>query len=77
MIICFIVLLHLGAAPFWLVVLVLTRDIAIALGAAIAWASSLPLHIAPLIVGKATTAVQVGYVGAWLLLLAFELEAHA
>jgi cardiolipin synthase (CMP-forming) len=75
MILCFVVLLHLGEAPFWLVLLVLARDIAIALGATIAWALSLPLRIAPLIIGKATTAVQVGYVGAWLLLLAFDLEA--
>jgi cardiolipin synthase len=75
MILCFVVLLHLGAAPFWLVALVLARDIAIALGAIIAWAMSLPLKIAPLIVGKATTAVQIGYVGVWLLLLAFDWEA--
>ena len=75
MILCFVVLLHLGEAPFWLVVLVLARDIAIALGATIAWALALPLRIAPLIVGKATTAVQVGYVGIWLLLLALDLDA--
>ena len=75
MILCFVVLLHLGEAPLWLVLLVLARDLAIALGATIAWALALPLRIAPLIVGKATTAVQVGYVGACLLLLALGLEA--
>jgi len=75
MICCFVVLLYLGVVPLWLVLLVLARDLAIALGATIAWALSLPLAIAPLIIGKATTVVQVGYVGAWLILLALNLEA--
>src|SRR5580704_7073398 len=61
MICCFVVLLHLGVVPLWLVLLVLARDLAIALGAMIAWALALPLAIAPLIIGKATTVVQVGY----------------
>lgn len=65
-------LLYMGLAPLWLVVLVLARDIAIALGAIAAWAFSLPWKVAPLMIGKATAAVLVGYVGAWLLLLAFD-----
>lgn len=75
MILCLMALMHMGKAPFWLVALVLARDLAIALGVALAWALSLPLRIAPLIIGKATTAVQVCYIGVWLLLLAFELDA--
>jgi cardiolipin synthase len=75
MICCFVVLLYLGAVPLWLVLMVMARDIAIGLGAIIVWALSLPLAIAPLIIGKATTVVQVGYVGAWLILLALDMEA--
>ncbi len=75
MILCFIVLLHLGEAPFWLVLLVLARDIAIALCTGIGRALQLHLHIAPFMLGNATTALQVGYVGAWLLLLALDWEA--
>ena len=36
---------------------------------------SLPMRIEPLVIGKATTAVQVGYVGVLLLLLAFDRDA--
>jgi cardiolipin synthase len=75
MILCLVVLLHLGKAPLWLVLLVVARDVAIALGAVIARALSLPLRIAPLIIGKAATAVQVGYIGIWLLLMALDFEA--
>jgi cardiolipin synthase len=74
MILCFLVLLWLGHAPLWLVVLVLASDAAIALGAALSWALGLPLRMAPLLVGKANTAVQILYIGAWLLLLAFDLD---
>ena len=35
------------------------------LGVGLAWALSLPLRIAPLVIGKATTAVQIGYIGVW------------
>jgi cardiolipin synthase len=74
MILLLMVLLYLGKAPWWLVLLVVAGDAAIALGATIVWMLSLPLRIAPLMIGKATTAVQVGYIGAWLLLLAADLE---
>ena len=67
-----VTLLYLGWVPLWLVVMVLARDIAIALGAILSWAFSLPWVVAPLMIGKASAAVLVGYVGAWLLLLAFD-----
>ncbi len=70
-----VALLQLGCAPLWLVLLVLARDLAVALGALIVWALHLPLAIAASILGKAATAVQVGYIGAWLLLLAFDSQA--
>ena len=69
-----VTLLYLGRAPLWLVVMVLARDIAIALGALVIWAFSLPMIVAPLMIGKAAAAVLVGYVGTWLLLLAFDTE---
>jgi cardiolipin synthase (CMP-forming) len=76
MILCLVALLQMGRAPLWLVLLVLLRDLGIALGASLAWALSLPLRVAPLLIGKAATAVLVVYIGAWLLLLAFDLEAQ-
>ena len=75
MVLSMVALLWLGLAPLWLVVLVLAADIAVALGAMIVWGMSLPLKVQPLIIGKAAAAVQVAYVGAWLLLQAFELAA--
>ncbi|MBS0282197.1 MAG: CDP-alcohol phosphatidyltransferase family protein [Proteobacteria bacterium] len=75
MLLCFLALLKVGAAPFWLVALVIVRDLVIGAGALLAKMLDLPLRIAPLMIGKATTAVLVGYVGIVLLLLALELEA--
>jgi cardiolipin synthase len=75
MILCLLALLHMGRAPLWLAVLVLARDLAIALGAGLVWALALPLRIAPLLIGKAATLAQVFYIGGWLLLLALDLEA--
>lgn len=74
MLLCFIALFRIGAAPFWLVALVIARDALIAAGAALARISGLLLRIEPLLIGKASTLVQVGYVGFLLLLLAFDLE---
>jgi cardiolipin synthase (CMP-forming) len=75
MLLCFIALLRTGAVALWLVVLVIARDALIVTGALLAKAFSLPMRIAPLTIGKATTAVQVAYVGIVLLLLAFDEEA--
>jgi cardiolipin synthase (CMP-forming) len=75
MLFCFIALLRVGAVPLWLVVLVLGRDLLVAVGVALAWALSLPLRMAPLGVGKAATAIELIYIGAALLLLALDWEA--
>lgn len=75
MLFCLVALLRVGAAPFWLVVLVIARDGLIAAGAVLARISNLPMRIEPLTIGKASTTVQVGYVGILLLLLAFDREA--
>jgi cardiolipin synthase len=75
MLLCFVALLRVGAVALWLVVLVIARDAVIAAGALLAKALALPMRIAPVMIGKASTAVQVGYVGIILLFLAFDQEA--
>ena len=77
MVLLMLALLLLGLAPLWLVLLVLAADIAVVLGAAMVWGFSLPLKVEPLMIGKLAAAVQVFYVGAWLLLQAFEIAAPA
>lgn len=72
---CFLALWKIGAVPLWLVALVIVRDLGIAGGALLAKFCGLPLKIAPLAIGKATTAVLAVFVGARLLLLAFDVEA--
>ena len=75
MLFCFIALLEIGAVPFWLVALVLGRDLLVAGGLALGWILSLPLRMAPSAIGKGTTAVEIAYIGFGLLLLAFGWEA--
>jgi cardiolipin synthase len=75
MLLCLVALFRVGAVPFWLVALVIARDALIAAGAVLARMASLPMRIEPLLIGKASTLVQVGYVGFLLLLLAFDLES--
>jgi cardiolipin synthase len=73
MLACFVTLTMIQQTPLWLTAIVIGRDIAIVLGIALAWALSLPLKVEALVVGKASTVVQVGYVGLVLLLLTFNL----
>jgi cardiolipin synthase len=75
MLFCFLALWKAEAVPPWLVMLVIARDLGIASGALLAKLFGLPLKIAPLAIGKATTAVLAVFVGARLLLLAFDVEA--
>jgi cardiolipin synthase len=75
MLFCFLALWKAEAVPLWLVMLVIARDLGIASGALLAKLFGLPLKIAPLAIGKATTAVLAVFVGARLLLLAFDVEA--
>ncbi|MEI9997188.1 MAG: CDP-alcohol phosphatidyltransferase family protein [Rhizomicrobium sp.] len=69
MLACFVTLTMIGATPLWLTAMVIGRDIAIVLGVGIARLLSLPVKMEPLAVGKASTIVQVGYIGLVLLLL--------
>jgi cardiolipin synthase len=75
MLFCLLALLRIGAVPFWLVAMVLGRDLLVAGGLALAWALSLPLRMAPLAIGKGATVVEIGYVGGALLLLAFDWDS--
>jgi cardiolipin synthase len=70
----FVSLTMIRAVPFWLTALVIGRDIAIVIGVALAWMFSLPVQVAPLNIGKASTVVQVGFIGLVLLLLAFSVD---
>jgi cardiolipin synthase (CMP-forming) len=71
MLACFVTLTMIHQTPLWLTAIVIGRDIAIILGIALAKVLSLPLKVEALVVGKASTVVQVGYVGLVLLLLTF------
>lgn len=65
----FLTLTFIGAAPLWLTIVVIARDVAIVLGVGLARLFSLPVKMEPLAVGKACTVVQVGYVALVLLML--------
>ncbi len=73
MLLCFIALYGTGAAPLWLMLLVIGRDLAIAAAWLLAKALAWPLRDAPLRIGKASTLVQVLYLFLTLLLQAFDL----
>lgn len=74
MLAAFLALTMLGFTPAWLAALVIARDIAIVAGIALAHVLGLPLRVAPLVIGKLSTATQVSYVGFSLFLLAFGLH---
>jgi cardiolipin synthase len=71
MLAAFVALAAMGFTPIWLAALVIARDLAIVAGIAIGHVLGLPLKVEPLAIGKWSTAIQVGYVGLSLLLLAF------
>jgi cardiolipin synthase (CMP-forming) len=72
---CFAALLAVGAAPLWLVAMVVARDGAIAAGWLLIKGLGYAVPIRPLFLGKASTMVQIFYVLTLLLLLAFDLDA--
>lgn len=73
MLLCFTALFAIHAAPFWLVFLVIARDIGIAVGWLLIRRLSLPIAVRPLRIGKLSTVVQVLYIFVLLILLAFDL----
>jgi cardiolipin synthase len=58
----FVTLAILGIIPSWLTVIVMSRDFIILLGIAILSLMSVTFEIKPALVGKATTALQIGTV---------------
>ena len=70
----FVTLTMVGAVPLWLAALVIGRDVAIVLGVGLARLLAAPLQIEPLMIGKASTVVQVVYVALVLLLLAADVS---
>jgi cardiolipin synthase len=74
MLFCFIALLAVGAAPVWLVALVVGRDAAIVAGWLMIRLLELPVATAPLFIGKVSSVMQAFYVLVVLLLLAFGLD---
>ena len=65
----FVSLTHVGAVPLWVTACVIGRDIAIIVGVLLAQIMRLPLKVAPLMVGKVSTVVQVLYIAFVLLVL--------
>jgi cardiolipin synthase len=61
--------------PFWLLVLVVARDLAIVFGWLLIKLMSLPAPTAPLPIGKLSTVVQILYIFTLLLLLSFDVYA--
>lgn len=75
MLVCFLALAKVGATDWWLTFLVIARDLAIVAGIGVAMVLAMPLRVAPLLIGKLSTAVQVGYIAAMLAMLAFHVDA--
>jgi cardiolipin synthase (CMP-forming) len=74
MLAAFFTLTALGFTPLWLTLLVVARDAAIVAGILFAHLLRLPIRVEPLLVGKASTAMQIAYVALALLLLTFGLH---
>lgn len=70
----FLTLTALNVAPLWLTLLVIARDAAIIAAVVFARLLLLPVRIEPLLVGKATTAMQIAYIALALFLLTFDLR---
>lgn len=59
---CFISLSVLHLVPSWLVILVVSRDVILLLGTAVAHVTNTPIDVTPTFLGKGTTLLQLGYV---------------
>ena len=71
MLAAFLTLTLIGEIPMWVTAIVIGRDAGIVLGILIARAVRAPLIIQPLLIGKLSTALQIGYAGLHLASLAF------
>jgi cardiolipin synthase len=75
MLFCFTALYNVHVTPLWLLMLVVLRDATIIAGYFLMQLVHLPPLKAPLRIGKASTVVQVLYILAMLLMLAFDIQA--
>jgi cardiolipin synthase len=75
MVSCMLALLAVGAAPLWLAVLVIGRDVLIAAGWLAVRLWSLPVPLEALRIGKASTLAQICYIGLMLVMLALDITA--
>jgi len=73
MLLCFTALFAVHVTPFWLAFLVIARDAGIAAGWLLIRRLDLPVTLRPLTIGKLSTLMQVLYIFAMLVLLAFDL----
>jgi cardiolipin synthase len=76
MLVSFLILTILAVTPVWLTALVITRDVCIVVGIGLAYLWGLPLRATPSFLGKASTVVQVGYIGLLLVFLTFDIKAR-
>ncbi len=72
---CFLALTAIHQSPLWLTALIIFRDLAIVMGTLAALSFRLPLKIAALPAGKASTVAQIVYIALILVLLAFDIVA--
>lgn len=70
----FLTLTVMGVAPLWLTAVIVARDLAIVVGVVLAIVLEWPVRIAPIFVGKVSTALQIGYVALALIALAAGLD---
>lgn len=71
----FVTLAVVGALPTWIAVLVVFRDAMILMAFVVAGQLTRPMEVKPLMISKANTALQIGYVALVLGLLAFGIAA--
>jgi len=62
--------------PFWLVILVVSRDVLIVGAVLISWLIGFVVTMRPLMVSKINTTAQIAYAAAVLAVLGFAFEAH-
>ncbi|HET7335846.1 MAG TPA: CDP-alcohol phosphatidyltransferase family protein [Rhizomicrobium sp.] len=74
MLLTFVTLTWMGIAPLWLAVLVIGRDVAIVAGLVVARFLEMPVTVEPIILGKLSTAAQIGYIALVLVMLAAGLD---
>ena len=75
MLFCFSALYFVGAAPLWLLLVVVVRDLAIVAGWLLIKLLALRAPSSPLFIGKLSTLVQILYIFTVLLLLSFDVDA--